>query len=60
MKTKLPRGEDVVSAKMTKDRVKSLRQDYSSGQFTQKDLSRKYGISQSMVSYIILNRYWKD
>jgi hypothetical protein len=32
---------------------------YASGNFTQKVLAAHFGIDQTMVSKIILRRYWK-
>lgn len=44
--------------KLTEENVIEIRRLYASGNFFQKDLGAKFGISQSMVGYIIANKKW--
>jgi uncharacterized protein YjcR len=47
-------------AKLSWEEVLQLREKYLSGQFTQKDLAKEYGITSSTVDSIIKNKTWKD
>jgi len=46
-------------AKLTEDNVREIRRLYATGDFTQKELALKFGVSQSVVSGIVQRRTWK-
>lgn len=46
-------------ARLTDERVAEMRQTYDEGGTTQRELSKRYGVSQSVVSGIIARRRWK-
>jgi DNA invertase Pin-like site-specific DNA recombinase len=45
--------------KLTEDAVKAIISQYASGGITQRELSRKYGISRAQISHIVNRKYWK-
>jgi hypothetical protein len=47
------------SIKLTQNDVDEIRKIYSEGLILQKELAKKYNISQSRISQIITNRGWK-
>jgi len=54
-----PKGENAGMSKLTKNQINKIRELYKTGKYFQKDLANKYGISQTNVSCIILNKSWK-
>ncbi len=52
-------GEKNGSSKLTKVQIKDIRQAYRSGDYTQQQIAWQYGITQNMVSKIVLYRCWK-
>ena len=53
-----PRGVKNYNAKLKEKEVIEIRMKYKTGRYTLNDLAEEYGISNSMVSYIHLNRNW--
>lgn len=53
------KGESNPKAKINAEIVNRIRSDYSSGKFSQRQLAKKYGISQPQINGIINNRFWK-
>lgn len=53
------RGEDCPQAKATRQTVSDIREMYESGAYSQSELAALFGLSQSHVSRIILNKHWK-
>lgn len=51
--------ETSISTKLNRNQVIEIRKKYSSGKFTQSELAKEYGISQSPISSIIGRRSWK-
>ena len=51
-------GMKAPNAKMSDLAIASLREEYASGDYTQRELARRYGISQSVVSGIINHKRW--
>jgi DNA invertase Pin-like site-specific DNA recombinase len=49
------RGEDVASAKLTEDEVRSIRHDDR----TRREIATEYGVSKATVSSIWARRAWK-
>ena len=52
------RGEDHGQAKLTWDDVRNIRTEYGGGAL-QRDLAQKFGVSQGLVSLIVINKIWK-
>lgn len=58
-RTNHPRGQEWVSAKLSDEQVRLIRQDWLSGQFTQKQLAEKQGLlSQATISLIVNKKRW--
>jgi hypothetical protein len=53
------RGERHGNAKLTADKVRSIRREYASGISTLDELARKYGVSRSHVQNVIKLRCWR-
>jgi hypothetical protein len=53
------RGERVASAKLTAEQVREIRRSYEAGELTQKQIGRKYGVSQSGISLLIRRLNWR-
>lgn len=51
-------GEDHPMAKLTEKDVISIRNEYSNLKTKQKDIAAKYGVTQVMISRIILRKAW--
>jgi hypothetical protein len=56
-KGRTARGEKI--GKLTEGAVKVIISEYAGGGITQRELSRKHGISRAQVSHIVNRRYWK-
>lgn len=54
------RGESNPSAKLTWDAVREIRAMYATGDFYQKDLAAKYGVSQTLVGQIVRQKIWAE
>lgn len=52
-------GETHGSAKLTEEDVKEIRRLYYSGQYTQRELAEKYGITLGTINPMIKYRTWK-
>ncbi len=52
-------GEENPRAILTKTMVRKIRELYSSGKFFQRELAKKFGITQVNVSRIVLRKNWK-
>lgn len=57
--TRYCRGEKSNGHKITEKMVLEIREIYSTGNFSQKELAKKYGIKEPAVSHIINRRNWK-
>lgn len=55
---KIPRGESHGSSKLTEIQVCEIREKFSEGRTTQRELSRQYGVHFSAISAIILRKKW--
>jgi DNA-binding MarR family transcriptional regulator len=53
------KGEDNSHSKLTRDQVRRIRQLYSTGRYTQKELASQFGISSSTISQIVRRVIWK-
>lgn len=55
---RVAKGSSNGSSKLTEEQVTQMRADYSVGGITQKQLGRKYGVSQSLAAMIVLKKIW--
>jgi hypothetical protein len=53
------RGEKNPKAKLTKEEVLEIRQLYATGRYFQKDLGKRFGVGQDIISSIHLRKIWK-
>ena len=51
-------GIDHHNAFLTQEIADSIRDDYSTGEYTQTDLGYIYGVSQKHISDIVIGKYW--
>lgn len=54
----LARGESNAAAKLTSDKVATIRTTYASGGITQRQLAAMFGISQTNIGDIIRRKIW--
>jgi hypothetical protein len=52
------RGENHGMSKLTEDQVKEVREKYSTGLYSQRDLGKIFGISQGNVGFITRKTAW--
>lgn len=48
------------TAKLTWENVRTIRQKYSTGEYTQAEIAAPFGVSRHLISYIINGKYWKE
>jgi predicted XRE-type DNA-binding protein len=53
------RGEAVPTAKLTEDDVRAIRALAKQGQYTQRELAQRFGVSQVNINHIINRRRWE-
>jgi len=58
-KARRPRGSRNSQAKLTEGQVLEIRERYTQGGVTQKELAASYGISHALVSFIVTRKAWK-
>lgn len=56
---RMARGEANASAKLTAEKVAIIRQDYSSGIATKKQLALRFGVSNVLIGFIIKRKIWR-
>ncbi|MDD4930536.1 MAG: hypothetical protein PHG66_00075 [Candidatus Colwellbacteria bacterium] len=49
-----------VVAKLNKEIVKRIREDYCSGELREKDMMEKYGVSRACINNVVRNTSWID
>jgi group I intron endonuclease len=54
------RGEKCYKAKLTWDQVNEIREKYSTGNYSQRQLAKEYKIAQPTIEHIINNKTWFD
>ena len=54
-----PKGEKHHNAKLSADKVKEIRRLFATGQWTQVDLGKRFGVSQTTVWNVICRNSWK-
>lgn len=52
------RGSAVLSSKLTEDQVHDIRVRYANGLSYQRELAAEYGVSQAVISKILLRQNW--
>lgn len=60
LRTMFYSGQDNRYAKLTNTQVRKMRNDYATGNFTYKELGKKYGIHYRNVGKIIRKEMWKS
>jgi hypothetical protein len=58
MPEKIRTGSDHHNAKLTLKKVEKLCADHQSGNYTQRQLAKRYGIGQPQVSRIVTRKQW--
>jgi hypothetical protein len=53
-------GERNGRAKLTADQVVEIRRLYKAGGITQQRLAARFGVSDSMICFIVKNQHWKS
>lgn len=53
-----PRGSAVLTAKLSEDDVREIRILYATGEWTQEQLGRKFGVHQTIISAIVRRKTW--
>lgn len=56
---RIPRGEQVIHARLTETLVREMRHLYRSGGITQKQMAHRYGVSDATVFSVLARRTWK-
>ncbi len=54
-----PRGERCATSKLDSMDVAKIRKLYSGGLYTQKELSKRFNVSKTEISFIINNKRWR-
>ena len=54
----VPRGERNGNAKLTYEIADAIREEYASGDISQWDLARRYGVAQTAISSVINRKTW--
>lgn len=52
-------GERNGNHRLTEDEVRDIRQMYSTGDWTQRELAEQFNVSQGNVAFIIKNKTWR-
>ncbi len=58
-KSRRPRGEKNVNAKLREVQVREIRLRYAAGGITQKELAAEYGVSCALISVIVTRKAWR-
>lgn len=53
------RGERQGQSKLTDDAVREIRRRYAAGGVRQSDLAAEFGVSKSLISYVVSGKGWK-
>lgn len=51
-------GEEVGNSKLIEEQVIEIRELYRTGNYTQKQLGEMFGVSRSLICFIVRNRNW--
>ena len=54
------KGSKNPNSTLVEEEILEIRRLYSNGGFLQRQLAKKFGISQQQVSMIVLNKHWKN
>ena len=58
-KHRAPKGSAHYRAKLNDDKVEEVRRLYATGEFTQQELGLRFGVSQTMIGFIVRRKSWK-
>jgi HNH endonuclease len=53
-------GEKNYNAKLTHDKVRSIRQLWTAGAVSKTALGKRFGVSRTAISYVVDGKRWKD
>lgn len=53
-------GENNAQAKLTWDKVRNIRTRFVAGEATKRELAKEFGVSGTLVHYIIIEKLWKE
>ena len=56
---KTHRGESIGSAKVTDEEVREIRQIWDNRKMSQREIARRYGVTQVAVHHIVARKSWK-
>jgi hypothetical protein len=56
---KYPVGSQHPTAKLTEEDVRTIRAMVASGQVTQADFARRYGVSANLIAQVVHKKIWK-
>lgn len=54
------RGSSIGTSKLTSEQVCSIRQEYTGRRGQKTELAKRYGVSRTMIYYIVNNEWWKS
>ena len=58
--SKIRMGENNKFAKLTWDKVREIRKLYKTGKYTHNDIGKMFEVHRATISYITLNKTWKE
>jgi hypothetical protein len=59
LKSQPPTGEASPHAKLTADQVREILELWASGDYRQRDLAGRFGVSEGAISKVVTGRKWK-
>ena len=54
-----PRGERVVTSKLTNDKVREIRRLYAAGNVSQYSLAQRFGVTSPAINCVVLRKTWQ-
>jgi hypothetical protein len=60
MPWRVPRGTRNGNAKLNETKIRAIRSLYAAGSLRQIDIAKRFGITQPLVSAIVLQKIWKE
>lgn len=58
-KGRIPRGEVRYNAKLTWDNAREIRELHRTGEFSQQEIGKKFGVTSGTISFILNNKNWR-
>jgi hypothetical protein len=60
VQAKIVRGEKHGQSKLNWDIVRAIRKEYAEGNISQGKLAKRYGVNQTTIRDVVLNKNWKE